>query len=92
MGYRRCEALFDCDADNEDELTFREGEIIILLREEEEEWWVSCLPLFALLFLMKKLKLFSGKRNYIKRNITGIVQELVYRQLEKKRKQKQQNK
>ncbi|XP_045181837.2 arf-GAP with SH3 domain, ANK repeat and PH domain-containing protein 2-like isoform X2 [Mercenaria mercenaria] len=39
MGFRRCEALFDCDADNEDELTFREGEIIILLREEEEEWW-----------------------------------------------------
>lgn len=43
MGFRRCEAMFDCDADNEDELTFREGEIIILLREEEEEWWVSCL-------------------------------------------------
>lgn len=44
MGFRRCEALFDCDADNEDELTFREGEIIVLLREEEEEWWVSCPP------------------------------------------------
>ncbi|XP_052761554.1 arfGAP with SH3 domain, ANK repeat and PH domain-containing protein-like isoform X1 [Mya arenaria] len=38
-GYRRCEALFDCDADNEDELSFREGEIVVLLREEEEEWW-----------------------------------------------------
>ncbi|XP_052272308.1 arf-GAP with SH3 domain, ANK repeat and PH domain-containing protein 2-like isoform X2 [Dreissena polymorpha] len=38
-GFRRCKAKFDCDADNEDELTFREGEIIILLREEEEEWW-----------------------------------------------------
>ncbi|KAL4217594.1 Arf-GAP with SH3 domain [Mactra antiquata] len=39
IGFRRCEALFDCDADNEDELTFREGEVIVLLREEEEEWW-----------------------------------------------------
>ncbi|XP_033727336.1 arf-GAP with SH3 domain, ANK repeat and PH domain-containing protein 2-like isoform X2 [Pecten maximus] len=35
----RCRALFDCEADNEDELTFNEGEIIIVLREEEEDWW-----------------------------------------------------
>ena len=44
QAFRRGEALFDCDADNEDELTFREGEVIVLLREEEEEWWVSSLP------------------------------------------------
>jgi Arf-GAP/SH3 domain/ANK repeat/PH domain-containing protein len=37
----RCRALYDCEADNDDELSFREGEIIIVLREEEEEWWVS---------------------------------------------------
>nr|KAG5698593.1 hypothetical protein BaRGS_027104 [Batillaria attramentaria] len=38
---RRCKALYDCEADNDDELTFREGEIIIILEEVEEEWWVS---------------------------------------------------
>ena len=38
---RRCRALYDCDADNDDELSFLKGEIIIVLREEEEEWWVS---------------------------------------------------
>ena len=37
----KCQAQFDCDADNEDELTFREGEVIVILREEEEDWWVS---------------------------------------------------
>ncbi|XP_059176162.1 arf-GAP with SH3 domain, ANK repeat and PH domain-containing protein 2-like [Physella acuta] len=36
---RRYRALYDCDADNEDELTFKEGEIIVVVYEEEEEWW-----------------------------------------------------
>ncbi|ESO83203.1 hypothetical protein LOTGIDRAFT_179801 [Lottia gigantea] len=36
---QRCRALYDCEADNEDELSFKEGEIIVILREEEEEWW-----------------------------------------------------
>ena len=36
----RCRALYDCEADNEDELSFKEGEIIIVIKEEEEEWWV----------------------------------------------------
>ena len=49
--FRRCEAMYDCDADNEDELTFREGEVIILLREEEEEWWVSYLSCLSCLTL-----------------------------------------
>ncbi|XP_046549057.1 LOW QUALITY PROTEIN: arf-GAP with SH3 domain, ANK repeat and PH domain-containing protein 2-like [Haliotis rubra] len=39
IGRRRCRALYDCDADNDDELTFKEGEIILVLKEEEEEWW-----------------------------------------------------
>lgn len=36
---RRCRALYDCQADNDDELTFKEGEIILVIHEEEEEWW-----------------------------------------------------
>ncbi|CAG5119215.1 unnamed protein product, partial [Candidula unifasciata] len=36
---RKYRALYDCEADNEDELTFQEGEIIVVLHEEEEEWW-----------------------------------------------------
>ncbi|XP_055997602.1 arf-GAP with SH3 domain, ANK repeat and PH domain-containing protein 2-like isoform X3 [Ostrea edulis] len=36
---QKCQAIYDCDADNEDELTFREGEIIIITGEEEDEWW-----------------------------------------------------
>ena len=38
---RRCRALYDCNADNEDELSFQEGEVIIIDREEEDDWWVS---------------------------------------------------
>ena len=37
----RCRALYDCEADNDDELSFREGEVIVVVKEEEEEWWVS---------------------------------------------------
>ncbi|CAG2253973.1 ASAP [Mytilus edulis] len=36
---QKFQALFDCAADNADELIFVEGEIIIVLREEEEDWW-----------------------------------------------------
>ncbi|KAK3708075.1 hypothetical protein RRG08_055788 [Elysia crispata] len=39
QGKRRYRALYDCEADNEDELTFSEGEIIIVIYEEEDEWW-----------------------------------------------------
>jgi len=38
---RQCIALYDCDADNDDELSFREGELINIISEDEEEWWVS---------------------------------------------------
>ncbi|XP_064596881.1 arf-GAP with SH3 domain, ANK repeat and PH domain-containing protein 2-like isoform X3 [Liolophura sinensis] len=38
-GRRRCRALYHCTADNEDELSFQEGEIIVIIREEEEDWW-----------------------------------------------------
>jgi Arf-GAP/SH3 domain/ANK repeat/PH domain-containing protein len=37
--------LYDCEADNEDELTFDEGDIIVILNEdtEDENWMEGCL-------------------------------------------------
>ena len=45
---RRCKALYDCQADNEDELTFSEGDVIVIIKEEEEEWWVSAVLTFGI--------------------------------------------
>jgi len=40
--YKKCRALYDCEADNEDELTFEEGDIIFILAEEtEDENWME---------------------------------------------------
>ncbi|CAH1775687.1 unnamed protein product [Owenia fusiformis] len=37
---RRCRAIYDCEADKEDELSFRQGDVILWIREDEEdkEW------------------------------------------------------
>lgn len=44
---RRVKTIYDCQADNDDELTFIEGEVIIVTGEEDQEWWVrTCLCLF----------------------------------------------
>ena len=32
--------IYDCQADNDDELTFMEGEVIVVTGEEDQEWWV----------------------------------------------------
>lgn len=39
-GLRRCRALYDCAADNHDELSFQEGEIIIVTNEhtDDDNW------------------------------------------------------
>ncbi|GLV37592.1 ArfGAP with SH3 domain ankyrin repeat and PH domain [Carabus blaptoides fortunei] len=34
---KRCRALYDCQADNEDELSFREGEVIVVLNEQTDD-------------------------------------------------------
>ncbi|XP_070533066.1 arf-GAP with SH3 domain, ANK repeat and PH domain-containing protein 2-like [Ptychodera flava] len=38
---KRVQALYDCEADNADELTFEEGDIIIVTNESDPEWWVG---------------------------------------------------
>ncbi|KAJ3596499.1 hypothetical protein NHX12_002906 [Muraenolepis orangiensis] len=38
---RRVKTVYDCQADNEDELTFSEGEVIVVTGEEDQEWWIG---------------------------------------------------
>ncbi|XP_072540626.1 arf-GAP with SH3 domain, ANK repeat and PH domain-containing protein 2b isoform X2 [Salminus brasiliensis] len=38
---KRVKAIYKCLADNPDELTFAEGEVIIVEGEEDKEWWVG---------------------------------------------------
>uniref|UniRef100_A0A8C3G7U6 ArfGAP with SH3 domain, ankyrin repeat and PH domain 2a n=1 Tax=Cyclopterus lumpus TaxID=8103 RepID=A0A8C3G7U6_CYCLU len=38
---KRVKAIYNCAADNPDELTFSEGEVIVVDGEEDQEWWVS---------------------------------------------------
>ncbi|KAJ8356138.1 hypothetical protein SKAU_G00189320 [Synaphobranchus kaupii] len=38
---RRVKAIYNCKADNPDELTFKEGEVIVVDGEEDPEWWVG---------------------------------------------------
>ncbi|VDQ08184.1 unnamed protein product [Trichobilharzia regenti] len=35
------EALYDCEAENSDELTFSRGEIIQICDKPDDDWWVS---------------------------------------------------
>ncbi|XP_068604791.1 arf-GAP with SH3 domain, ANK repeat and PH domain-containing protein 1a [Brachionichthys hirsutus] len=38
---QRVKTIYDCQADNDDELTFAEGEVIVVTGEEDQEWWVG---------------------------------------------------
>uniref|UniRef100_A0A673NDD0 Arf-GAP with SH3 domain, ANK repeat and PH domain-containing protein 1-like n=1 Tax=Sinocyclocheilus rhinocerous TaxID=307959 RepID=A0A673NDD0_9TELE len=38
---QRVKTIYDCQADNDDELTFVEGEVIIVTGEEDQEWWIG---------------------------------------------------
>uniref|UniRef100_A0A8C2HNM3 ArfGAP with SH3 domain, ankyrin repeat and PH domain 2a n=1 Tax=Cyprinus carpio TaxID=7962 RepID=A0A8C2HNM3_CYPCA len=37
----RIRAMYNCVADNPDELTFSEGEVIVVDGEEDQEWWLG---------------------------------------------------
>lgn len=53
-------ALYDYDAQNEDELSFKEGDIIKVLRkgdENEKEWWWSKI---------------GNNEGYVPRNLIGV--------------------
>lgn len=39
--------IYDCQADNDDELTFVEGEVIIVTGEEDQEWWVCIFAFYS---------------------------------------------
>lgn len=38
---KKGKAVYNCMADNPDELTFVEGEIIVVDGEEDQEWWIG---------------------------------------------------
>ncbi|XP_028831124.1 arf-GAP with SH3 domain, ANK repeat and PH domain-containing protein 1a isoform X1 [Denticeps clupeoides] len=38
---KRVKTIYDCQADNDDELTFAEGEVIVVTGEEDQEWWIG---------------------------------------------------
>lgn len=38
---KRVRALYDCEADYPDELTFKEGDVIIVTGEADPEWWIG---------------------------------------------------
>ncbi|XP_038162975.1 arf-GAP with SH3 domain, ANK repeat and PH domain-containing protein 2-like [Cyprinodon tularosa] len=38
---KRVKAMYNCVADNPDELTFSEGDVIVVDGEEDQEWWLG---------------------------------------------------
>nr|CBN80674.1 Arf-GAP with SH3 domain, ANK repeat and PH domain-containing protein 1 [Dicentrarchus labrax] len=38
---RRVEALYDCQADHHDELSFSEGQVLVVLGQEDSDWWLQ---------------------------------------------------
>lgn len=44
---RRVEALYDCQADHHDELSFSEGQVLVVLGQEDSDWWVRIIILHS---------------------------------------------
>ncbi|XP_077990520.1 arf-GAP with SH3 domain, ANK repeat and PH domain-containing protein 2-like [Glandiceps talaboti] len=38
---KRVKALYDCEADNDDEISFEEGDVILVTEETDAEWWIG---------------------------------------------------
>ncbi|KAL5105730.1 Arf-GAP with SH3 domain ANK repeat and PH domain-containing protein 1 [Taenia crassiceps] len=39
--YQRALAIYDCDAENPDELTFKRSEVIVVVKDVEVNWWLG---------------------------------------------------
>lgn len=46
---RRVQALYDCEADHHDELSFSEGQVLVVLEQEDSDWWVRIIQVDALI-------------------------------------------
>ena len=44
---RRVQALYDCQADHHDELSFSEGQVLVVLGQEDSDWWVRIIILHS---------------------------------------------
>ncbi|XP_078803995.1 arf-GAP with SH3 domain, ANK repeat and PH domain-containing protein 2 isoform X2 [Oryzias latipes] len=40
---RRAQALYDCQADHHDELSFSEGQVLVVVGQEDGDWWLGYL-------------------------------------------------
>uniref|UniRef100_A0A8D0AK95 Un-named sa1614 n=1 Tax=Sander lucioperca TaxID=283035 RepID=A0A8D0AK95_SANLU len=56
---RRVEALYDCQADHHDELSFSEGQVLVVLGQEDSDWWVRIIILFFCTFKIMFPKSFQ---------------------------------
>ncbi|VDM33181.1 unnamed protein product [Hydatigera taeniaeformis] len=41
LQHQRAVALYDCDAENPDELTFKRSEVIVVVKDVEVNWWLG---------------------------------------------------
>ncbi|XP_057702627.1 arf-GAP with SH3 domain, ANK repeat and PH domain-containing protein 1 isoform X3 [Corythoichthys intestinalis] len=55
---RRVRALYDCEADHHDELSFSEGQVLVVLGQEDPDWWVS-------IFTRKYRDIYSNENGVI---------------------------
>ncbi|KAA3674188.1 Arf-GAP with SH3 domain, ANK repeat and PH domain-containing protein [Paragonimus westermani] len=54
------EAIYDCDAEHSDELSFRQGEVIELVARSDDDWWVCETTDFATFCYLYALVPFAG--------------------------------
>ncbi len=62
---RQVKTIYDCQADNDDELTFAEGEVIIVTGEEDQEWWLGNTSFIIITVPVMKTKLNSSPKSML---------------------------